>query len=100
MKKLIALIMVLALSVACFAGCQYLPFLENLIPQPTQGDTVTVCWYQGSKLLKEEQVAKGTKLTAWTPEAVEGKDFTGWFAEASLTVPFDFETVIEQIAYV
>ena len=96
MKKLIALIMVMALSVACFAGCQYLPFLENLIPQPTQGDTVTVCWYQGSKLLKEEQVAKGTKLTAWTPEAVEGKDFTGWFAEASLTVPFDFETVIEE----
>ena len=95
MKKLIALIMILALSLACFAGCQYLPFLEGLLPQPA-GDTVTVCWYQGSKLLKEEQVAKGTKLTDWTPEAVEGKDFTGWFAEASLTVPFDFETVIEE----
>lgn len=102
MKKLIALIMILALSLACFAGCEYLPFLEGILPtQPTEPDnTVTVSWYQGSKLLKEEKIEKGTKLSeelaSWTPDAVEGKDFTGWFAEASLTVPFDFDAVIEE----
>lgn len=92
MKKflsVIALIMVLSLSIACFVSCKP---KEN--PPADDSDKVTVCWYQGSKLLKEEEVAKGTKLTTWTPPAVEGKDFTGWYAEASLTQEFDFETVI------
>ena len=92
MKKLlsvIALIMVLALSIACFVSCK-----PGETPPADDSDKVTVCWYQGSKLLKEETVAKGTKLTTWTPPAVEGKDFTGWYAEASLTQEFDFETVI------
>ena len=92
MKKLlsvIALIMVLALSIACFVSCK-----PGETPPADDSDKVTVCWYQGSKLLKEETVAKGTKLTTWTPPVVEGKDFTGWYAEASLTQEFDFETVI------
>ncbi len=98
MKKLIALIMILALSMVCFAGCELLPFLQGILPtEPTEpaGDTVTVSWYQGSKLLKEERIEKGAKVSEWTPDPVEGKDFTGWFAEASLTVPFDFDAVIE-----
>ena len=95
MKKLlstIAFVMILALSLTCFAGCELpfeLPFLGG------GEDTVTVSWYQGSKLLKEQQVVKGTKVTSWDPE-VEGKTFTGWYAEASLTEPFDFETVIDE----
>ena len=94
MKKfltLVALIMVLALSLACFAACG-----PQETPDPDDGDKVTVCWYQGSKLLKEEKIDKGSKVASWTPEAVEGKDFTGWYAEASLTKEFDFETVINE----
>lgn len=58
-------------------------------------NTVTVCWYQGSKLLKEEKVEKGSKVVAWEPTA-EGKTFTGWFKEASLTQAFDFEQAINE----
>jgi len=99
MKKILALVMILALSLTCLAGCELpfeLPFdLPFLGGEPTEpANTVTVSWYQGSKLLKEEEVEKGTKLTAWEP-VVEGKTFTGWYAEASLTEPFDFEKAIE-----
>ena len=90
MKKLIALIMVLALSLACLAGCQFLPGIGS-----QDDNKVTVSWYQGSKLLREDKVEKGTKLTSWEP-TVEGKTFTGWYAEASLAVPFDFEATIEE----
>ena len=106
MKKflsVIALIMVLTLTVACFASCDV---INGLIGGGEQGggeqggetddaNKVTVCWYRGSKLLKEEKVEKGSKVESWTPEVIEGKDFTGWFAEASLTQAFDFETAIE-----
>ena len=92
MKKflsILALVMVLAICVAGFASCIF-----NTPDEPDNGDKVTVSWYQGSKLLKEEEVTKGSKVTTWTPEA-EGKTFTGWYAEASLTQPFDFEKAIE-----
>ena len=91
MKKIlsvIALLMTLLLSMACIAACTP--------PGNDDGDKVTVSWYQGSKLLKEEKVAKGTKLTPWTPDAVEGKDFTGWYSEASLAKEFDFETAVNE----
>ena len=84
--------MVLALCVVGFASCG-----NNDTPdEPNNGgdDKVTVSWYQGSKLLKEEEITKGSKVTAWTPAAVEGKDFTGWYAEASLTQEFDFDAAI------
>lgn len=95
MKKflsVIALIMVLALSVTCLFAC------GGGSATTTTGDSnkVTVSWYQGGKLLKEEKIDKGSKVTAWTPDAVEGKDFTGWYAEASLTQEFDFDAVINE----
>ena len=74
MKKIlsvIALIMALSLTMACFASC-------DLFKKPEEEkDQVTVSWYQGSKLLREEKIDKGSKVTSWTPEA-EGKTFTGW----------------------
>ena len=94
MKKvlsIVALIMVLAISVACFFACT-----PDQGGNEGDGDQVTVSWYQGSKLLKEEKIAKGSKVTSWTPEAVAGKDFTGWFAEASLTQAFDFDAAINE----
>ena len=102
MKKflsVIALVMVLTLSVACFASCD---MINSLLGGGQQGgndddaNKVTVSWYQGSKLLKEEKVEKGAKLEAWTPDAIEGKTFDGWFAEASCSVPFDFEAAINE----
>ena len=96
MKKvlsIIALVMVLVLALTCFAACGD---TGNTGDTGDTGDKVTVSWYQGSKLLKEETVTKGSKVTAWTPDAVEGKDFTGWFKEASLTQEFDFDAVINE----
>jgi hypothetical protein len=94
MKKIltaIALIMVLALSFVCIVACTS----DNPNEQnPDDANKVTVSWYQGSKLLKEEKIEKGSKVTSWTPEA-EDKTFTGWYAEASLTQAFDFDKAIE-----
>ena len=93
MKKIlsvIALIMALSLTMACFASC-------DLFKKPEEEkDMVTVSWYQGSKLLREDKVEKGSKVTTWNPPVVEGKDFTGWYAEASLTQEFNFDTVINE----
>ena len=99
MKKflsVIALIMALSLSLACLASCSLFGKPEETTPATDDSNKVTVCWYQGSKVLREEKVEKGTNLTAWTPDPVEGKDVTGWYAEASLTQEFDFETVINE----
>ena len=92
MKKflsVIALIMVLALSLVCFAACS-----PNNSDENDDANKVTVSWYQGSKLLREDKVEKGSKVTSWTPKA-EDKTFTGWYAEASLTQAFDFDKAIE-----
>ena len=100
MKKflsVIALTMVLALCVASFASCaQITDLLGGLFNKDDTSATeqVTVSWYQGSKLLKEEKIDKGSKVQSWEP-TVEGKTFTGWYAEASLTQAFDFDKAIE-----
>ena len=96
MKKLlsvIAIIMALMLSLVCFAACTPSDSNDNT---PDDADKVTVCWYQGSKLLKEEKIDKGSKVATWTPNAIEGKDFTGWYAEASLSQEFDFDAAINE----
>ena len=98
MKKflsIIALIMALSLSLACLASCNIFGAPEETTADPDAGK-VTVSWYQGGKLLREDKVEKGSKVAAWTPDPIEGKDFTGWYAEASLTQAFDFETVINE----
>ena len=52
-------------------------------------EMVTIQWVQGQKVLKEEVVEKGSKLTPWTPEA-EGMEFQGWY-ERPYIKKFDFE---------
>ena len=99
MKKFlsaIALIMVLALSIACFSACMLGDPNKNEQTTPDDANKVTVSWYQGSKLLKEEKIDKGSKVANWDPPVVEGKDFTGWYAEASLTQAFDFDATINE----
>ena len=88
MKKLsIALLALVVLLVSCTTA--------NNVEPVAAPETVTVGWYDGSKLLKEEQVIVGSKLTSWTPEK-EGSTFMAWYSEASKTVLFDFETVITE----
>ena len=94
MKKLLtilSIVLMLSLVVTCFVACNK----PSDGGEPT-GDTVTVSWYHGGKLLKEEQVAKGSKVSSWNPPAVDGKDFTGWFSEASLTQEFNFDAPINE----
>lgn len=96
MKKLfitLVLVVVLALSITVFAACNQEDQTGDDAGTNPPADTVTVSWYQGSKLLKEETITKGAKVQSWTPTA-DGKTFTGWYAEASLTQAFDFNTVI------
>lgn len=88
--SVIAMVLALVLAMGCLSSCDMLSQLFA-----PKGETVTVCWYQGGKLLKEEDVAKGSTLTSWTPE-VEGKTFQGWYAEASLTEPFDFTKPVNE----
>ena len=91
MKKflsVITLIMILSLTMSCFVAC------DSFKKSEEEKDMVTVSWYQGSKLLREDKIEKGSKVTSWTPEA-ENKTFTGWYAEASLTQAFDFDKAIE-----
>ncbi len=83
--SVIALILTLALVTGLFAACG-----SDDTSNTGDANKVTVSWYQGSKLLKEDKVDKGTTITAWEPPVVEEKAFTGWYAEASLSEEFDF----------
>ena len=97
MKKFftaVVCVLVLALTLTAFVACN--PTEDPVTPPAGGGDTITVTWYQGSKVLKEETLAKGSKATAWTPEAPQDKEFTGWFAEASLTQAFDFDAELNE----
>ena len=90
MKKVLnifAIIMVFALSFTVLTAC-------NDSEGPNENE-VTVGWYYGSKLLREDKVEKGTLLESWTPEE-EGKTFSGWFSEASTTTPFDFTVAVNE----
>ena len=85
MRKALALFVAAALLLA---GCAT---LEN----KASADTVTVGWYDGSKLLREDTVEKGSKLTSWEAEK-DGSTFMAWYSEASKTILFDFDTVITE----
>ena len=86
MKKLTmiatAILIVAALLVSCATAAK------------TEGGVI-VSWYDGTKLLKEETVPAGTKLTSWTPEKADAT-FMAWYAEASKTILFDFDTPVTE----
>lgn len=79
-----SVVAVMAVSAVGFAACG---------EQGGVTDTVTVTYYDGTNELKSEEVEKGGKATDWTPEK-EGYEFMGWYAEASLSETFSFDTVI------
>ena len=97
--SIIALLLVLVMTVTSFAACGDDSKDESsadasVDESVADSENVTVTWYYGSEVLKEEQVAKGTTLTSWTPEVAD-KSFTGWFAEASCSTAFDFAVAVE-----
>ena len=100
-KKLLitaSMIAVMALSAVGFTACDGLPFGKDNssggVETPAD-DKVTVTFYDGTTELKSEEVEKGGKVTEWTPTK-EGYEFMGWYAEASLSQEFSFDTVINE----
>ena len=80
LSLLLALVFALSIFTACEIGGQ---------TQVQEGGKyfVTIQWVQGQKVLKEEVVEKGTKLTEWTPEG--SGEFQGWY-ERPYIKKFDF----------
>lgn len=91
--KFTSFLLVLILALSTFTACEL--NLEEILgqlggdPGVVVKEMVTIQWVQGQKVLKEEVVEKGSKLTPWTPEA-EGMEFQGWY-ERPYIKRFDFE---------
>lgn len=84
MKKLkwIVMALVLVLGMAAFAACK---------PDEPETPVFTVTYYDGTTVLKTEEVEKGGHATYWKPEAKEGMEFSDWYVDAGLNRVFDFE---------
>ena len=85
MKKLkwIVMALVLVLGMAAFAACK---------PDEPETPVFTVTYYDGTTILKTEEVEEGGHATYWEPEAKEGMEFSDWYVDAGLNRVFDFET--------
>lgn len=88
LKKWLVAMLVLVMGIVAVTG------LAACDDKPS-GDTVSVTWYDGRTILKEDAVEKGSKLTEWTPEK-SGYEFLDWYSESSLTKRFDFDTEINE----
>ena len=84
MKKLkwIVMALVLVLGMAAFAACK---------PDEPETPVFTVTYYDGTTILKTEEVEEGGHATYWEPEAKEGMEFSDWYVDAGLNRVFDFE---------
>ena len=85
MKKLkwIVMALVLVLGMAAFAACK---------PDEPETPVFTVTYYDGTTVLKTEEVEEGGYATYWEPEAKESMEFSDWYVDAGLNRVFDFET--------
>lgn len=84
-SKLLSLLLVAAMAIALFAGCQ----------QAAKEATYTVEYLDGDTVLKTEEVAQSGTATLWTPSK-EGMTFVGWFATPTMSVEFDFGKAITE----
>ena len=78
-----AVTLTLALGVVAFAACT---------PAEEEGDVFTVTYYDGTTVLKTEEVEGGGYATYWEPEDKDGMEFSDWYVDAGLNRVFDFET--------
>ncbi len=85
MKKLkwIVMALVLVLGMAAFAACT---------PDEPETPVFTVTYYDGTTVLKTEEVEGGGYATYWEPEDKDGMEFSDWYVDAGLNRVFDFET--------
>ena len=67
---------------AAFAACK---------PDEPETPVFTVTYYDGTTVLKTEEVEEGGYATDWEPEAKEGMEFSDWYVDAGLNRVFDFE---------
>ena len=74
--------LVLVLGMAAFAACK---------PDEPETPVFTVTYYDGTTVLKTEEVEEGGYATDWEPEAKEGMEFSDWYVDAGLNRVFDFE---------
>ncbi len=74
--------LVLVLGMAAFAACKQ---------DEPETPVFTVTYYDGTTVLKTEEVEKGSHATYWEPEAKEGMEFSDWYVDAGLNRVFDFE---------
>jgi len=95
LSKLAAILLVAAMLCTALAACGSKSNTNAGTTPASTADQVTVSWYDGSKLLREDKVDKGSKLTEWAPEK-ENSTFMAWYSEASKTILFDFSTVINE----
>lgn len=84
MKKLkwIVMALVLVLGMAAFAACKQ---------DEPETPVFTVTYYDGTTVLKTEEVEEGSHATYWEPEAKEGMEFSDWYVDAGLNRVFGFE---------
>lgn len=57
-------------------------------------DMCDVTFFDGSKILKQEEVKKGSKVESFTPKK-DGYTFDGWYNNDKLLTKFDFNLAIE-----
>lgn len=82
--KWLALFLSVVMCVAMFAACT---------PDEPETVTYTVTYYDGSDVLKTENVEEGGKATEWTPTK-DGYNFDGWYGEPTFAHTFDFTATI------
>ena len=84
MKKLkwIVMALILVLGMAAFTACKQ---------DEPETPVFTVTYYDGTTVLKTEEVEEGSHATYWEPEAKEGMEFSDWYVDAGLNRVFDFE---------
>lgn len=96
--RILALVLAVVMALAVMTACQpNQPATSKPTGSTPKGDDnkVTVTWYDGSTVLKTEEIEKGSTVKEWTPE-IEGKTFTGWYKEASKSQAFDFTAAINE----
>ena len=90
--KILSLLLAFVFAMSVFTACDLQPETVTEYIEEEGKTLVTIQWVWGQKVLKEELVEKGTKLTEWIPE-VEGREFQGWY-ERPYIKKFDFEKTV------
>ena len=88
--KWVILALVLAFGTLAFAACAKDEESGGKTPG-TETTTYTVTYYDGTTVLKTEEVEKGGHAVYWEPAEKDGMEFAGWYVDAGLNRLFDFE---------